>query len=282
MNLVHSLKSMNAICNQWREKGQTIALVPTMGALHAGHLALINAAHNKADKVVVSIFVNPTQFGQNEDFDSYPRVLKDDLHSCKQNDVDVVFAPSVSAMYPDDFSTWVNEEKLSSFLCGARRKGHFRGVCTVVLKLFMICNPHVAVFGWKDAQQVLIIKKMVRDMNIPVKITTVSIKREKDGLAMSSRNQHLSPVERKQATVMHRGLQQIKIWRRTGLSAAQTRRKLMRFIQMETLARIDYVSIVDMETLTDVSQPFKGQKLIVAVAVFFNKTRLIDNIQFIW
>lgn len=266
----------------WHAEKKTIALVPTMGALHEGHLSLIRSAKNKADKVIVSIFVNPMQFGPNEDYDNYPRTLSEDIKKCRKAGVDVVFSPSVAGMYPDNASTWVNEEVLSQYLCGARRKGHFRGVCTVVLKLFMICSPDIAIFGQKDAQQSIIIKRMVRDLNIPVKIIIAPIKREKDGLAISSRNKYLSPEEREQATVIYKGLQKIKRWRNEKLSAAQIRRKLIRFIQKEKDIRIDYISIVDINTLSEVSRPNKGDKLLIAIAVFFNKARLIDNIEIKW
>jgi len=267
---------------KWHSSNKTVALVPTMGALHEGHLSLIRLAKSKADKVIVSIFVNPTQFGPNEDFDNYPRTITEDLKKCRKLGVDVIFSPSVPAMYPDNATTWVDEDTLSTSLCGARRKGHFRGVCTIVLKLFMICRPDIAVFGQKDAQQSIIIKRMVRDLNIPVKIIIAPIKRENDGLAMSSRNKYLSPEERKQATVIYRGLQEVKNWKRDNLSAAQIRRKLMRIIQLEKDIRVDYVSITDIDTLSEVNNPEKGDKLLVAVAVFFNKARLIDNIEIEW
>ncbi len=282
MKIIRSPRTAQRECAQWRREGKTIALVPTMGALHGGHFSLIRAARKKADRVVVSIFVNPTQFGPSEDFDKYPHTFAADVRECKKLGVDAIFAPSASAMYPDGFSTWVNEESLSRFLCGARRPGHFRGVCTVVVKLMTICGPNIAVFGQKDAQQALIIRRMVRDLNVPVEIVVCPIVREEDGLAMSSRNQHLSPDEREQATALYRGLRQVKAWRDQGLSVAQVRRKLMRFIQQAPDARIDYVSIVDEKTLMEVTRVDPGQALLVAVAVFFNKVRLIDNIRLEW
>ncbi len=282
MKKINSLKSMFTQSQNWHAEKKTIALVPTMGALHEGHLSLIRSAKNKADKVIVSIFVNPMQFGPNEDYDNYPRTLSEDIKKCRKAGVDVVFSPSVAGMYPDNASTWVNEEVLSQYLCGARRKGHFRGVCTVVLKLFMICSPDIAIFGQKDAQQSIIIKRMVRDLNIPVKIIIAPIKREKDGLAISSRNKYLLPEERKQAAVIYKGLQEIKNWKKNNLSVAQIRRKLIRFIQKEKDIRIDYISIVDINTLSEVSRPNKGDKLLIAIAVFFNKARLIDNIEIKW
>jgi len=282
MKKINSPKSMFRQSQNWHAESKTIALVPTMGALHEGHMSLIRAAKSKSDKVIVSIFVNPTQFGPNEDYDNYPRTLSEDIKKCLEAGVDAVFSPSVSAMYPDGSSTWVNEEVLSQYLCGARRKGHFRGVCTVVLKLFMICCPDVAIFGQKDAQQSIIIKKMVRDLNIPVKIIVAPIKREKDGLAISSRNKYLSSEEREQATVIFKSLQEIKKWRNEKLTVAQIRRKLIRSIQKEKDIRIDYISIVDINTLSEVTRPNKGDKLLIAIAVFFNKARLIDNIEIKW
>ena len=282
MKKIHSPQMMLKQSRQWRIENKTIALVPTMGALHEGHLSLIEMAKKKADKVIVSIFVNPTQFGPNEDYENYPRTLNEDLKKCRELDVDAVFAPSPAEMYMENSSTWVNEESLSRYLCGARRKGHFRGVCTVVMKLFMICAPDIAVFGQKDAQQATIIKRMVRDLNIPVKIIVAPIKRESDGLAMSSRNKYLSPSERKQAPIIYKGLREIKNWKKEDLTVALLRRKLIRYIQQEKDIRIDYVSIVDAETLAEISRPEKGQKLLVAVAVFFNKARLIDNIEIRW
>ncbi len=279
---IHSPKSMFRQSRLWHSQNKSVALVPTMGALHEGHLSLIRLAKKKGDKIVVSIFVNPTQFGPNEDYNSYPRTLNEDFKKCSELGVDAVFLPSVSAMYPDNSSTYVNEEILSQHLCGARRKGHFRGVCTIVLKLFNICAPDIAVFGQKDAQQSLIISQMVRDLNIPVKIIIAPIKREKDGLAMSSRNKYLLPEERRQATAIYNGLQKIKKWQNDNLSVAQVRRKLIRFIQREKDIRIDYVSIVNNNTLSEVSRPKKGDKLLIAVAVFFNKARLIDNIVIKW
>ena len=282
MKKINSLKSMFRQSQVWHAENKTVALVPTMGALHEGHISLIRAAKRKADKVIVSIFVNPTQFGPNEDYDNYPRTLIEDIKKCRNAGVNAVFTPSVSAVYPDNSSTFVSEEVLSKYLCGTRRKGHFRGVCTVVLKLFNICNPDIAVFGQKDAQQSIIIKRMILDLNIPVKLIIAPIKREKDGLAISSRNKYLSPEERKQATVIYKSLQEVNKWQKENLSVAQIRRKLIRFIQQKKDIRIDYIYIVDTDTLTEVTRPEKGEKLLIAVAVFFNKARLIDNIEFKW
>ena len=273
---------MQRRCHAWRQAGCTLALVPTMGALHAGHLALIRRARRRADKVVVSVFVNPTQFGPNEDYRAYPRTLAADTKACAAAGADAVFAPAPGAMYAPDFSTWVQEESLARFLCGARRPGHFRGVCTVVLKLFMICQPHCAVFGWKDAQQALIIRRMVRDLNLPVTLVLHPIVRERDGLAMSSRNKYLSPAERMHAVALHDGLAQAKRWQRRGLSATAIRGRLERLLARVPAARVDYVTLVDEHTLADTARPRRGQKLLLALAVFFGPTRLIDNCRLTW
>jgi len=263
-------------------EGKKVALVPTMGSLHEGHLSLIEAARATADCVIVSIFVNPTQFGPNEDYQTYPRPLRRDSAQCRAQGVDLVFAPAPGDMYTETFSTWVNEELLTEHLCGLQRPGHFRGVCTVVLKLFMICRPDYAFFGQKDAQQTLVIKRMVRDLDVPVTLQICPIVRERDGLALSSRNAYLTEIERVQAPVINTGLQQVKVWKKQNLSPAQIRRKLIRFIKTAPDARIDYALIVDEETLEPVTKASAGQKLLVAVAVFFGKTRLIDNVRMRW
>ena len=262
MKILKSPETVQKLCLELKKEGKSIALVPTMGVLHEGHLSLINIAKKKADIVIVSIFVNPTK--------------------CKEAGVDIIFAPGPSNMYSKDYSIWVNEDKLSDNLCGARRPGHFKGVCTVVLKLFMICQPDIAVFGKKDAQQYLIIKRMIRDLNLPVKIFVGPVVREKDGLALSSRNQYLTDPEREQADIIYKSLQQVKEWRKENLSVAQLRKKLLKNIQQAQDARIDYVCILDEKTLTEESKPYPGQILLVAVAVFFGKARLIDNITLKW
>ena len=209
MKTLHSPQSVQRWAAAQRAEGRSIALVPTMGALHEGHLALISAAKKKADTVIVSIFVNPTQFGPNEDYARYPRTLDDDIRRCRELGADVLFAPAADDMYAASFSTWVNETVLSDALCGLRRPGHFKGVCTVVLKLFLICQPQVAVFGQKDAQQALVIRRMVRDLNVPVKVILHPTVREQDGLALSSRNRYLTESERRQAPVLYQALKQV-------------------------------------------------------------------------
>lgn len=282
MKILKSPDTVQDLCLKFRKKGKTIALIPTMGVLHAGHFSLIETAKKNADVVIVSIFVNPTQFSPSEDFQSYPRTFEDDKAKCKKAGVDIIFAPLPANMYSEDFSVWVDEDKLSGNLCGIRRPGHFKGVCTVVLKLFMICQPNVAVFGKKDAQQALIIRRMVRDLNLPIKIIVIPTVREKDGLAISSRNQYLTISEREQGTIIYKGLQQVKDWRKEKLSVVQVRKKLLKFIQQAPDARIDYICIIDEKTLTEENKPYPGQQLLVAVAVFFGKARLIDNISVKW
>lgn len=251
-----------------------------MGALHAGHARLIDHARKLAGpkgRVVVSIFVNPTQFGPKEDFSRYPRPLKSDLKLCADHGADFVFHPGAEAMYPEGYSTYVEETSASQRLCGASRPGHFRGVCTVVLKLFQILQPQIAVFGLKDFQQCAVIRRMVRDLNLPVRIVPVETVREADGLALSSRNRYLSPDERAQAPALRAGLLLAQeAWLQGETRPAQLRRIVMKTISKMPLARIDYVEVADATTL----QPLKrvDGNCVIAVAVFFGATRLIDNL----
>ena len=216
MRLIHSISEMYTLCRSAHSRGARLGLVPTMGALHKGHLCLVKAAHEKSDIVAASIFVNPTQFGPNEDFAKYPRTLETDCALLEREGVELVFAPTVEEMYPKGAVTWVVVDELSDRLCGKSRPGHFRGVTTVVAKLFHIVEPDVAFFGQKDAAQVAIIKRMVRDLIFPVEIIVAPIVHESDGLALSSRNAYLSPVERKQATVLSRALREVEKQYRAG------------------------------------------------------------------
>ncbi len=249
-----------------------------MGALHEGHASLMRQARPKADIVIVSVFVNPTQFGPNEDFAKYPRTFQDDLLVCEREKVDAVFAPQPKDMYFEDRSAWVNEESLSRFLCGARRIGHFKGVCTVVSKLFNLFQPQVACFGKKDAQQLLILERMIRDLDFPIKVIECPLIREKSGLALSSRNKYLSPEEKKQALVLSQSLKAAKEAVSSGKSANQVRNLITKIITSAPLAKIDYVSVVDRGTLEEVKSFKPGQKILVALAVYFGTTRLIDNV----
>ena len=271
-------KAARAYVTVQQKAGKTIALVPTMGALHEGHASLMRQARPKADIVIVSVFVNPTQFGPNEDFAKYPRTFQDDLLVCERENVDAVFAPQPKDMYFEDRSAWVNEESLSRFLCGARRVGHFKGVCTVVSKLFNLFQPQVACFGKKDAQQLLILERMVRDLDFPIKIIECPLIREKSGLALSSRNKYLSPEEKKQALVLSQSLKAAKKAVSSGKSANQVRSLITKIITSAPLAKIDYVSVVDRGTLEEVKSFKPGQKILIALAVYFGTTRLIDNV----
>lgn len=254
----------------------TVGFVPTMGYLHEGHLALVKQARTDNSNVIVSIYVNPTQFGPREDFGSYPRELNRDLELLREEGVDIVFVPSDDEMYQPEFSSWVDVGKVTERLEGASRPGHFRGVATVVAKLFNIVQPSRAYFGQKDAQQVVVIKRMVADLNMGIDIVVVPTVRESDGLAMSSRNIYLSPGERQAATVLFKALiLGRQLWQGGEKDAEKIRRQMTSFIQKEPLAQIDYVSIADAETLEELSS-IDGPAL-ASLAVRIGKTRLIDN-----
>ena len=259
--------------------GKEVGFVPTMGYLHEGHLSLIRRARSENDVVVVSIFVNPTQFGPNEDFDRYPRDLRRDEELCKREGVDFIFYPSVEEMYPEGFSTFVEVEKLTENLCGKSRPGHFRGVATVVTKLLNIVHPTRAYFGEKDFQQLQVIKRLVRDLNIPVEIVGCPIVREEDGLAMSSRNVYLNKEERKSALSLYQGLRLAKeLFERGERNPSVIRKKVEEFILSHPKTKIDYVEIVSPEDLKPVKEVKEGD--VIALAVFVGKTRLIDNYVF--
>ncbi|MFA4838051.1 MAG: pantoate--beta-alanine ligase [Candidatus Neomarinimicrobiota bacterium] len=276
MRVVSSIAETREILRKIRLAGKTVGLVPTMGYLHAGHLSLVDEAKKRCDFVVMSIFVNPTQFGPTEDLDKYPRDFERDEKLAREHGVDLIFYPDVAEMYPKPYFTYVVTEQLSKTLCGASRPIHFRGVTTVVSKLFNIVQPDVAVFGQKDAQQAIIIKRMVTDLNFPVQIVVAPIVREADGLAMSSRNVYLSPEERRQAPVIFRALMLVKEFVSNGNQDAFTVAELIRrTIGESPLAEIEYVEIVNSITLENVQNIEPGT--FVAVAVRFGKTRLIDN-----
>lgn len=259
-----------------RRSGATIACVPTMGYLHEGHLSLVDRARKEADKVVLTLFVNPIQFCPGEDYEIYPRDAARDTALCEARGVDVIFMPSVSDMYASDASVRVNESSLSTHLCGAVRPGHFQGVCTVVTKLFNAVLPDVAIFGQKDAQQVAIIRRMVRDLNVPVKIIASPIVREADGLAMSSRNTRLSPEERVNALGLSRGLRKAADAYAAGEKSAEAALALMRAEMEASGLKVDYASAVDYDTLEAVTE--LRSNVLLAVAAFSGATRLIDNI----
>lgn len=256
---------------------QRIGLVPTMGALHAGHVSLIQAARRECDFVAVSIFVNPTQFGPKEDLSRYPRPFENDVKLCKAENVDLIFHPTPAILYAPSFETYVEVHHLQDGLCGASRPGHFRGVATVVLKLFNIVEPDVAYFGQKDAQQARILMQMVRDLDLRVEVKVCPIVREPDGLAMSSRNVYLDPEQRMDATILHRALQSVHKQIDAGERDANVLTQAVRtMIEATPGARIDYVSVVDWEHLQPLAR-LHG-KVLIALAVFFGTTRLIDNV----
>jgi pantoate--beta-alanine ligase len=276
MTIIEDIQAMRGVIQDWKHQNNSIGFVPTMGFLHEGHASLIREARKQNDKVVVSIFVNPTQFGPNEDFDQYPRNLEADIECCKKEEVDVIFTPSREEMYPHPTYTFVDIDHLGNSLCGAKRPGHFRGVCTVVSKLFHIILPDRAYFGEKDAQQLIIIQKMVQDLNIPVQIVPCVTVREKDGLAMSSRNSTLSSQERMAAQVLSKSLElanNLIMQGETNTSIIQ--RQMKERIQLDPLASLDYIEIVDAQTLTPLEH-IQGDVLI-ALAVYIGNTRLIDN-----
>lgn len=278
MRIVSTIDEVRKQVKEWRKEGQTIGFVPTMGYLHEGHMSLIDAA-GENDKVVVSIFVNPMQFGPNEDLASYPRDLDHDAKLCEEHGVDLIFHPTPEEMYGDSFYAYVDMNTLTQELCGLSRPVHFRGVCTVVAKLFNIVTPDRAYFGQKDAQQLAIIKRMVKDLNMPLSIIGCPIIREEDGLAKSSRNTYLTSEERQAALVLSRsiflGKELVEKGERdcTKIIAAMTAE-----IEKEPLAKIDYVKIVDLDTMQQVKKIEGG--ILTAIAVYIGKTRLIDNFMY--
>jgi len=305
MRIVSSIAAMQQLAQKWRRTGKRIGFVPTMGCLHAGHMSLVRETRKhvgKAGKVVVSIYVNPTQFGPKEDFSKYPRDLKRDFKLCREAGVDVVFTPGDAEMYPRwgeslsspeiktakvgstesrptsaEFSTCIVEEKLSQSMEGASRPTHFRGVTTVVAKLFNLVLPDVAVFGAKDWQQAVIIKRMVADLNFPVKIIVATTLRERDGLAMSSRNKYLAGDLRRQATVLWRAIQTARaaVKKSKAVPAAKLKANVKKLIKTEPDTRLDYVEFFEPDTLSPVLKVTHGAHM--ALAVFVGKTRLIDN-----
>ena len=277
MEILTTIEAVRNTINTWKKQGYSIGFVPTMGYLHDGHAALIDEARKNNDKVVVSIFVNPIQFGENEDLSSYPRDLNRDKTLCESHGVNLIFTPSSNEMYHDK-KAFVNIIELSDTLCGVRRPIHFQGVCTVVAKFFNIIQPTNAYFGEKDAQQLAIIRKMVFDLNFPVNIIGVPIVRESDGLAKSSRNTYLSSEERKAATILYKAIQEGKQCIKHGASADSIINAMTNIVATEPLAKIDYISVVDsitMQPVHEITSP-----VLVAMAVYIGSTRLIDNFSF--
>ena len=276
MKIVKSIREMQKLSDELRCQGKKIGFVPTMGYLHEGHLSLLREAKKRCDVLVMSIFVNPTQFGPNEDFEQYPRDFDRDKNLAEKEGCDIIFYPEAKEMYPENYLTHVEVEKITTILCGASRPGHFRGVTTVVAKLFNAVKPHVAVFGQKDAQQAIVIKRMARDLNFDIDIVVAPIVREADGLAMSSRNIYLSPDERKQALVLNRSLAEAERLILSGeKSTTIIKKKMEEMINEQPDAKIDYVEILHPETLefqTDIQSD-----VLIALAVKIGRTRLIDN-----
>ena len=275
MKIVSTIDEVRAQVKEWRKEGLTVGFVPTMGYLHEGHASLMDAA-SENDKVVVSIFVNPMQFGPNEDLASYPRDLEHDAKVCEEHGVDLIFHPTPEEMYGENFYSYVDMKVLTEELCGLSRPVHFRGVCTVVTKLFNIVTPDRAYFGQKDAQQLAIIKRMVKDLNQPLEVIGCPIVREADGLAKSSRNTYLSAEERKAALVLSRsiflGKEMVEAGER---DAKKVLAAMTAEIEKEPLAKIDYVKMVDLETMQQIDTIEGG--ILTAIAVYIGKTRLIDN-----
>jgi pantoate--beta-alanine ligase len=277
MQIVRTVAETRAALRALRSKGLTIGLVPTMGALHAGHLSLVRAAREQCDAVAVSIFVNPTQFGPKEDFSKYPRTFDADCELLEEEKVDVLFAPGVDEMYLSGSTTFVTVDEIGDRLDGASRPGHFRGVATVVAKLFHIVGPDKAYFGQKDAAQVAVLRRMVRDLNFPLEMVACPTVRESDGLAMSSRNRYLLPEDRTHALVLSRALFRTEERVADGTFAAQTLvEDAVAALAAEPHVRLDYFRIVDPDTLLDVEDVCNGA--LIAVAAFVGSTRLIDNI----
>lgn len=275
MQVIDEINHIKALVKEWKKQNFSLAFVPTMGFLHEGHLSLIKAA-KKCDKVIVSIFVNPMQFGANEDFKEYPRALQEDIKLCEKEGVDLLFTPKAEDFYPADFSSFVDMHSLTDKLCGASRKGHFRGVCTVLCKFFNIIEPDFAYFGQKDAQQCLVVAKMIKDLNMKVELKICPIIREKDGLAKSSRNVYLNEEQRKAALVLSRavflGQNLVQKGQR---DAAFIKEAMLKEVQKEKAARLDYIAVVDVNTLQDLKQI--KDNVLAAIAVYIGKTRLIDN-----
>lgn len=277
MRIIRTINDMKAVIKYQKKMNKTIGFVPTMGYLHEGHLSLARQSIRENDFTVMSIFVNPTQFGPNEDYDRYPRDMDRDMQLAEQAGVDIVFAPGVREMYPEGYKTYVNVEGITGILCGKSRPGHFKGVATVVCKLFNIIEPEKAYFGQKDAQQVAVIRQMVRDLNMDIEVISCPIVREPDGLAMSSRNVYLNPEQRKAALVLSRSLFGAEELIRNG---ERRKDKVLQYIKnnisSKDLAEIDYIEIVNADTLEPVHAI--ENRVLIALAVKFGQTRLIDNV----
>ncbi len=276
MKIIKDIKEIQKLTENLRKEGKSIGFVPTMGYLHEGHLSLVRESIKENSITFVSIFVNPTQFGPAEDFSSYPRDLERDRKLLENEGVDYLFYPTSKTMYPSGYSTFVNVNLLDETLCGRRREGHFRGVVTVVLKLFNIVQPHSTYFGQKDAQQALIIRQMIKDLNLNIRFRVLPIIREKDGLAMSSRNRYLTADEREQAVALYKSLKKAEeLFERGERSSLKIKQEILKILYSHDLLKIDYVEIVDLAKLRPLN--IIKDKALVAVAVYLGKARLIDN-----
>jgi pantoate--beta-alanine ligase len=280
MIVVGTVAEMHAVVDRLRREGRRVGVVPTMGALHEGHLTLIRKAKELADAVIVTLFVNPTQFGKGEDFERYPRNTDRDHELAARAGADVLFAPGAQTMYPDGYHTFVDVETITDVLEGAARPGHFRGVATIVAKLLNCTKPHLALFGQKDAQQVAVIRRLVTDLNFDLEVVVVPTVRESDGLAMSSRNGYLSPTDRAEAPVLFRALQRAEaLILQGGRDPVTIRGALEVMIRTESSAAIDYLSIADAVTLHEQTTLHSGQEILISLAARFGSTRLIDNVE---
>ncbi|MEI6305747.1 MAG: pantoate--beta-alanine ligase [Deltaproteobacteria bacterium] len=276
MNVINIVEDMQSAARSLKIQGKSIVLVPTMGFLHEGHASLLHEGRRQGDILVLSIYVNPKQFGQNEDLERYPRDMEGDSRLATACGVDIIFAPDSAGMYPTGFQTSISLSKLPQHLCGTSRPGHFDGVATVVAKLFNICQPDVALFGKKDYQQLAVIKRMTSDLNLPVRIIGMPIVREPDGLAMSSRNSYLTPAERQSALCLYRAIGVARELYRSGVRDADTlRREAIQLINAEPAAKIDYIEFRNGETLEPLETT--DDSTLMALAVMIGKTRLIDN-----
>jgi pantoate--beta-alanine ligase len=279
VRVVSSIDEMQSLSRDLSNQGKTIGLVPTMGYLHEGHLSLIELLKDRCDFIILSIFVNPTQFGIEEDLEKYPRDLNRDLELCKEREVDLVFAPEDAEMYPPEYSTFVQEEDVGTGLCGVSRPTHFRGVTTVCAKLFNLCKPDFVALGQKDAQQIAVLKRMIRDLDFPIEVVVGPIVREPDGLAMSSRNQYLDPKQRDAALVLYESmLAGRKIVEEKGvMNTERVKAEVMSILTKKTVIRVNYVEIVDGSSMRPEREVQPGHSMIV-VAVWLNEVRLIDNL----
>ena len=277
MQVIHSIDEMQKISLGLRREGQKIGFVPTMGFLHQGHLSLVDSLSNQVDVLILSIFINPTQFGRGEDLEKYPRNLEGDIKLCEERGVGFLFVPLSEDVFEGQFSTYTVEQELTDRLCGSSRPGHFQGVTTICTKLFNICQPHMIALGQKDFQQVAVLKKMIKDLNFPIDVIVCDTMREKDGLAMSSRNSYLSPVQREDALLIYKSLQRAVNLVKEGITKSEKiKDEILTILKQGELIRIDYIEIVDRENLKSISNIISNHSIVV-LAVWIEKVRLIDN-----